>query len=141
MMESHPRVTSHPVSLLVMDDDPMIREVLANVLERSGYRCEPAVEGAEAIARFAAAQGTDRAFAAVIVDLTAQAGLGGRETLECLRRIDPSVPALVLTGWAHEQVAGDWIRAGFDEHLAKPFASSALIVAVRALLARREQAA
>jgi DNA-binding response OmpR family regulator len=141
MMEPYSRVTSPPVSLLVMDDDPMIREVLASVLERSGYRCEVAVEGAEAIARFTAARGTDRAFSAVVVDLAAQAGLGGRETLEGLRRIDPSVPALVLTGWAHEHVAWEGVRAGFDEHLAKPFASSALIVAVRALLARREQAA
>lgn len=137
MTEPEPR----PASLLVLDDDPMVREVLATVLERAGYRCESAVEGSEAIEKFAAARGTDRAFALVILDLTAQAGLGGRETLERLRRLDPTVPALVLTGWAHEHVVGDWVRVGFDEHLAKPFASSALIVAVRALLAKREKAA
>lgn len=141
MMEPQPRVASHPVSLLVMDDDPLIREVLTAVLARSGYRCESAVEGAEAIEKFAAARGTGRAFSAVIVDLTAQAGLGGLETLDRLKRLDPTVPALVLTGWAHEHVVWDCIRAGFDEHLAKPFASSALIAAVRALLANREKAA
>jgi len=140
-MEPQPRVPSHPVSLLVTDDDPTVREVLASVLERAGYRCESAVEGAEAVERFAAARGTDRAFSIVILDLTAQAGLGGRETLERLRRLDPIVPALVLTGWAHDHVAGDCVRVGFDQHLAKPFASSALIVAVRALLANREKAA
>lgn len=140
-MEPQPRVPSHPVSLLVMDDDPMVREVLSSVLERAGYRCESAVEGAEAVERFAAVRGTDRAFSIVILDLTAQAGLGGRETLERLRRLDPTVPALVLTGWAHDHVADDCVRVGIDRHLAKPFASSALIVAVRALLANREKAA
>jgi CheY-like chemotaxis protein len=129
------------VSLLVMDDDPMVREVLSSVLERAGYRCDCAVEGAEAVERFAAVRGTDRAFSIVILDLTAQAGLGGRETLERLRRLDPTVPALVLTGWAQDHVAGDCVRVGIDQHLAKPFASSALIVAVRALLANREKAA
>ncbi|MEJ5366568.1 MAG: PAS domain S-box protein, partial [Desulfosoma sp.] len=64
--------------LLLMDDDPIVREVLTAMLQQLGFETEEAHEGTEALRRFEKALAEGHPFAAVILDLTVPGGVGGR---------------------------------------------------------------
>jgi CheY-like chemotaxis protein len=129
-------VAPRTLRLLLMDDDPMVRKVTAAILSRAGYRCEAASEGREAIEYFEAARRRGEPFDGVILDLTVQGGMGGEEALVHLRRLDESIPALVLSGYADSDILAEFGRYGFSARLAKPFASGELVNTVREMLAR-----
>jgi two-component system, cell cycle sensor histidine kinase and response regulator CckA len=77
--------------------------------------------GQRAIAAYEAAKTQGHPFDAVFLDLTIRNGLGGRETIEALRRIESGVKAVVMTGYANDPVVEDHQRFGFDFALVKPF--------------------
>jgi two-component system cell cycle sensor histidine kinase/response regulator CckA len=118
--------------LLVMDDEPSVRDALGALLQRLGYTVELAERGEEAVALYQVAQARGDAFAAVILDLTVRGGMGGVATLEALRRLDPTVTALAVSGYADDPVIVDPVRHGFKGALAKPQG----IAALRDLLAQ-----
>jgi two-component system response regulator MprA len=116
--------------LLVVDDDPSVREALALVLDLNGFEVETAADGREAI-RTLAQESPD----AVILDVL-MPGIDGLEVCRRMRAGGDSTPVLMLTARAEvsERVAG--LEAGADDYLAKPFAREELIARLRALLRR-----
>jgi two-component system response regulator MprA len=116
--------------LLVVDDDPAIRQALELVLGVSGFDVATAADGRAAM-RTLAAEGSD----AVILDVL-MPGLDGLEVCRRMRAAGDRTPVLMLTARAEvaERVAG--LEAGADDYLAKPFAHEELIARLRALLRR-----
>jgi two-component system response regulator MprA len=116
--------------LLVVDDDPSVREALALVLDLNGFEVATAADGREAIRTLA-----DDSPAAVILDVL-MPGIDGLEVCRRMRAGGDSTPVLMLTARAEvsERVAG--LEAGADDYLAKPFAREELIARLRALLRR-----
>jgi two-component system, OmpR family, response regulator MprA len=116
--------------LLVVDDDPSVREALALVLDLNGFEVATAIDGREAI-RTLATDSPD----AVILDVL-MPGLDGLEVCRRLRATGNRTPVLMLTARSEvsERVAG--LEAGADDYLAKPFAREELIARLRALLRR-----
>jgi two-component system response regulator MprA len=116
--------------LLVVDDDPSVREALALVLDLGGFEVTTATDGREAI-RTLAIDSPD----AVILDVL-MPGLDGLEVCRRLRATGDRTPVLMLTARSEvsERVAG--LEAGADDYLAKPFAREELIARLRALLRR-----
>jgi two-component system response regulator MprA len=116
--------------LLVVDDDPAVREALALVLDLDGFEVTTAVDGREAIRTLAVASPD-----AVILDVL-MPGLDGLEVCRRIRATGDRTPVLMLTarGEVSERVAG--LDAGADDYLAKPFAREELIARLRALLRR-----
>jgi two-component system response regulator MprA len=116
--------------LLVVDDDPSVREALALVLDLNGFDVTTAIDGREAI-RTLAIDSPD----AVILDVL-MPGLDGLEVCRRIRAVGNRTPVLMLTARAEvsERVAG--LEAGADDYLAKPFAREELIARLRALLRR-----
>ena len=116
--------------LLVVDDDPSVREALALVLDLNGFEVTTATDGREAI-RTLAIDSPD----AVILDVL-MPGLDGLEVCRRLRATGDRTPVLMLTARSEvsERVAG--LEAGADDYLAKPFAREELIARLRALLRR-----
>jgi two-component system, OmpR family, response regulator MprA len=116
--------------LLVVDDDPSVREALALVLDLNGFEVTTAIDGREAI-RTLAIESPD----AVILDVL-MPGLDGLEVCRRIRAVGDRTPVLMLTARAEvsERVAG--LEAGADDYLAKPFAREELIARLRALLRR-----
>jgi two-component system, OmpR family, response regulator MprA len=116
--------------LLVVDDDPAVREALALVLDLNGFEVTTAVDGREAI-RTLAADSHD----GVVLDLL-MPGLDGLEVCRRLRATGNRTPVLMLTARSEvsERVAG--LEAGADDYLAKPFAREELVARLRALLRR-----
>jgi two-component system response regulator MprA len=116
--------------LLVVDDDPSVREALALLLELNGFDVDTASDGREAI-RVMAVDSPD----AVILDVL-MPGIDGIEVCRRMRAVADRTPVLMLTARAEvsERVAG--LEAGADDYLAKPFAREELIARLRALLRR-----
>src|ERR1700684_2191177 len=116
--------------LLVVDDDPSVREALGLVLDLNGFGVATAADGSEAIRTLS----VDRPDA-VILDVL-MPGLDGLEVCRRMRAIGDRTPVLMLTARAEvsERVAG--LEAGADDYLAKPFAREEVIAPLRAVLRR-----
>ncbi len=107
--------------VLIMDDEDVIRNVACRSLERLGYQMKAVATGEEAIELYDAALGTPEAFDLVILDLTVPGGMGGLETLEKLKAIDPAVKAVVCSGFASDPILANYQQYGFSGIVTKPF--------------------
>lgn len=122
--------------VLVMDDDDVIRYLVGEMLLHLGYEAEIAAEGFEAIKIYKRAMDENRRFDAVIMDLTIAGGLGGRETINRLREVDPSVKAIVSSGYSNDPVMANFEEYGFSGVIAKPYKIAELSKTLHNLLAR-----
>jgi two-component system KDP operon response regulator KdpE len=117
--------------ILLADDEPAIRKVVRDALEREGHEVIAAVDGQEAIERFG-----DGAFGLVVTDL-AMPRVDGRELVHEIRRRSP-VPILVLTVRGEEREKVRLLDEGADDYVTKPFGVAELVARARALLRRSE---
>jgi CheY-like chemotaxis protein len=107
--------------ILVMDDDPMIRELAGEILWHLGYEVEFARDGEEAVTLYSRSLKTDRPFDAVILDLTVRGGMGGKEAIQELMAIDPGVKGIVSSGYSDDPGMTDYKEHGFSGVVAKPY--------------------
>ena len=122
--------------ILVMDDDPEIRALLARFLELLGCTVESAENGERALALFREARHAGTPFQAVILDLTIVNGLGGKDTMLAIRQQAPNVCGIVLSGYSNDPVMSEPSAHGFDAGLEKPFQLNELAAVVSDVLAR-----
>jgi two-component system, cell cycle sensor histidine kinase and response regulator CckA len=120
--------------VLVMDDEPMVGEVLERMLRTLGYEVQLVKDGARAIESFTRAQVTGSPFATVILDLTVPGGMGGKEAMERLKEIDPHLKAIVSSGYSDDPVMADFRKYGFFEVIAKPYRITDLDKVLKKLL-------
>ncbi len=107
--------------ILVMDDEQMIRDLIKQMLDRFGYHSEFAKNGAEAIQVYKKAINSGKHFDVVILDLTVKGGMGGKTAVKKLLEIDPSVQAIVSSGYSNDPIVTDFKKYGFVGALAKPY--------------------
>ncbi|MEJ2641318.1 MAG: ATP-binding protein [Desulfosarcinaceae bacterium] len=107
--------------ILVLEDESLVAEVAKMLLSHLGYRVTHTSHGEAAVDQFKAAQAAGDPFAAVILDLTIKGGMGGRETLEALKRFDPGVRAFVSSGYSGDPVLTDFRDYGFCGVIPKPY--------------------
>ena len=116
--------------ILVVDDEPAVREAVDRALRLEGYDTELAADGAEALDALAA-----RAPDALVLDVL-MPQVDGLEVCRRLRAAGDRTPVLVLTArdGVPDRVRG--LDAGADDYLVKPFALEELLARLRALLRR-----
>jgi len=107
--------------VLFMDDEHIMRNVATEMLKALGHEVESAADGKEAIEMFVRAKDEGRPFDVVILDLTVKGGMGGEETIVQLREIDPSVTAVVSSGYSASAVLATYREKGFSALLNKPY--------------------
>jgi DNA-binding response OmpR family regulator len=115
--------------ILIIDDDPELGAMLAQLLTAEGFSAEQAASGAAALEHLAA-----RPVDLLILDIM-MPGMDGLEVLKEVRATNP-IPVLMLTarGDDHDRVHG--LELGADDYLAKPFNARELVARVRAILRR-----
>ncbi|HJU48890.1 MAG TPA: response regulator transcription factor [Gaiellaceae bacterium] len=116
--------------ILVVEDDPAVRDALVRALEAEGYEIEVADDGGQALGFFVTS-----AADLVVLDVMLPV-IDGLEVARRLRADRNPVPILMLTarGAVNDRVAG--LDAGADDYLVKPFALEELLARLRALLRR-----
>ncbi|MFW5792088.1 MAG: hybrid sensor histidine kinase/response regulator, partial [Desulfohalobiaceae bacterium] len=107
--------------ILVMDDEPSVRDILKETLDYLGYQPDFAPDGQQAIDLYTRHLQEGRPFDAVIMDLTIPGGMGGKEAIQELLRIDPDVRAIVSSGYSQDPVMAHYERHGFKNVLMKPY--------------------
>jgi DNA-binding response OmpR family regulator len=117
-------------SVLVIDDDPHIRELVAALLDRAGFARTSAADGRQALRVLGEAQ-----VDLCIVDAM-MPQLDGVEFCRAARRYHPELPLLMLTAKGQLGDKARGFDAGADDYLVKPFEGAELIMRVRALLRR-----
>lgn len=123
--------TTKAKSVLVMDDEPVLRSVFRLMVEACGYKAQVAKDGYEAVEFYRKARECGFPFDAVILDLNNVNGKGGRETIRELRGIDPDVKAIVMSGNVDNPVLTNFREFGFRCALAKPFMLEELKLAIQ----------
>jgi DNA-binding response OmpR family regulator len=120
-------------TILVVDDDALMRRSLAATLSQTGYHVETAATGESAI-QFVRRKAPDL----VLLDVGLP-GMDGMETLRELRRDDPHLAVILVTGRRREldEIVG--LEMGADDYITKPFDMDVLIAHVKAVM-RRAQA-
>jgi two-component system, OmpR family, response regulator len=123
---------AQPTRILIVDDDPTIRQMVANYLEGHNMRVVSASQRDEVVRHFATAEPH-----LVILDLR----LGDADGLDLLREIRSGfdVPVIIITGHRRDEidrVVG--LELGADDYITKPFGLRELLARIRAVLRRRE---
>jgi two-component system response regulator MprA len=118
------------VRVLVVDDEPAVRQALDRALRFEGYTTEMVEDGPASLAAHA-----ERPADAIVLDV-AMPRMDGLEVCRRLRAAGDATPVLMLTARAaiNDRVAG--LDAGADDYLVKPFALEELLARIRALLRR-----
>ncbi|MCA1583886.1 MAG: sigma-54 dependent transcriptional regulator [Acidobacteria bacterium] len=118
-------------SVLVIDDEEIMREILETLLAREGYSVRLAASGAE---------GLDLArnlpFDAVILDVM-MPGMDGLQVLDELRKIDEELPAIMITAFASMENAITAMKKGAFDYITKPFKNDEVLIVLRNAVERR----
>ncbi|HRW20192.1 MAG TPA: response regulator transcription factor [Dermatophilaceae bacterium] len=121
--------------VLVVDDDPTVREVVSRYLEHAGFAVSQADEGQRALA-LAAAEPPDIA----VLDLMLP-GVDGLEVLRRLRRRRGDLPVVLLSARGEEDDRVLGLQVGADDYVTKPFSPRELVLRVQSVLRRAQPSA
>ncbi len=117
-------------TILVVDDEEPLCQLLRDVLTRRGYRVLVATDGEEAVRVY---REHGARIDLVVLDMT-MPGLSGTETFDALRALDPQARILLTSGYTQERAARDAVARGAKGFLQKPFLISELVARVREAL-------
>lgn len=120
--------------VIVMDDDQMIRELLINMLEFLGLEVIGVKEGRELLEIYRDMLARGKRIDLVILDLTIRGGMGGKETMEKLLRIDPHVKAVLSSGYIDDDIMANFKKYGFKAILRKPYTMDEMVSILGELL-------
>lgn len=120
--------SGQPVRVLVVDDDPIVAESLAEFLDRDGFDTATAHDGEEALALLTARR-SEGGFGIVLTDLS-MPRMDGMELLRQLRKRHASVVPIVLTGYGRIESAVEAVKLGAVDYLTKPVVDDELRLAL-----------
>jgi PAS domain S-box-containing protein len=112
--------------ILIVDDEEAIRDLVEFTLERLGYKVTQAESALEGVEIYRQKLDVGERFDAVILDLTLPGGMGGKEALKKLIEIDPTVNAIVSSGYAMDATMSRYQDFGFRGVIAKPYEAAEL---------------
>jgi CheY-like chemotaxis protein len=113
------------LQILCIDDEPLLRELIKDILERDGHEVEVSDSGQSGLDEFRIARERGRPFDVVITDL-GMPYLDGRQVAKMLKQESPATPVVMLTGWGALMKEDGNLPSHVDGVLSKPPRSSEL---------------
>jgi PAS domain S-box-containing protein len=107
--------------VLLIDDEEFLLEMASELLQHLGYTVETAIDGKEALDLYKKGLESGQKHTVVIMDLTIPGGMGGKETIRELKKIDPDAKTIVSSGYATDPILSNFKEYGFDAMLPKPY--------------------
>jgi len=108
-------------SILLMDDDDIVKKIAASMLQKIGFTVTVVSHGDDAIDEYKKRFNTEKAFSLCILDLTIRGGKGGEETISLLKEFDPQIRALVTSGYSDDDIMKNYNKYGFIGVAPKPY--------------------
>ena len=124
--------------VLVVDDEPAVRNIVRLILEKAGYEVLEAENGEAAIE--ALNTGENRLVLDVVICDIRMPKINGVQAIEYFQRQYPHVPIIVLTAYPETQMAVSFMRTGVADYLIKPVDAQKLRDAVESAMERRQVA-
>ena len=121
-------------SVLIVDDEQFLRQILTRIVKREGYKVEEALNGQDALDKMAKEK-----FDLVITDIK-MPEMDGMELLEKIRTQFPETLVVIITSYAGEVNASQAIAAGASQFITKPFKNVEISRTLDGLIARRVKA-
>jgi DNA-binding NtrC family response regulator len=118
-------------TILVIDDEEIMREILETLLTREGYRVRLAASGPEGLEVVRSTP-----IDAVIVDVM-MPGMDGLQVLDAIRDIDDELPVLMITAFASMETAVTAMKKGAFDYITKPFKNDEVLVVLNNAVERR----
>jgi len=115
---------STPRSIHVIDDEPIILEVLGQLLTSEGYEVEISASGEDALQKY-----ESRTFDLVLLDLM-MPGMSGLDVLRALQRIQPQALVIIITAYASVESAIEAMKIGAFDYVQKPFKHEELLLTI-----------
>jgi len=120
-------------SILVVDDDQSVRSYLSDFLTSCGYTVECAESGDQAVTRLAGGY-----VPSVIVQDIVMPGINGIEVLESVKKINPSIPVIILSAAGQIKTVVDAMKMGAADFLVKPFEEQELELAIENVVEKQK---
>lgn len=115
--------------ILIVDDDPVVRQSLGMLLKRAGYTPDEAATPEEALAKVRACD-----YSLILMDMNYSRTTTGEEGLELLRKtriFQPDTPVVLITAWGSIELAVEGIRSGAFDFITKPWNNLVLLQRIR----------
>ncbi|MEZ0217534.1 MAG: PAS domain S-box protein [Rariglobus sp.] len=126
--------TDHTGRVLFMDDEEPIRAMAEALLKRLGLEVTCVADGQEAVKIYCEALRNGERYDLVIMDLTVPGGMGGKEAMTELHKVDPHVKGIVSSGYSSDPVMANYRAHGFSGMVAKPYRLTDLAKTIRAVI-------
>jgi len=108
-------------NILVMDDEPSLRQIIGHMLSSIGFMATAAKDGKELLSILENGANEGIQYRAAILDLTIPGGMGGVETLKQIREKGHTFPVFAASGYSEDPVIATPESFGFDGSISKPF--------------------
>ncbi len=115
------KIKSANITILIMDDEVMISELLKRILHKKGYKTITATDGEEALELYKETCASGGQIDLSILDLTVPGGMGGQETAQHLLKLNPQAKIVVSSGYFNDPIMANFKDYGFKAALTKPF--------------------
>ncbi len=120
--------------LLVVDDEPSIRDLLGRILQIHGYEVDVVEDGEKALEACRIALAQSAPYNLVIIDLNLPGDVSGKDIAATIRAIDPAIRLIVSSGSGHDPVMTNYQDYGFSSAMLKPFQSRLLVATIERIL-------
>jgi PAS domain S-box-containing protein len=120
--------------ILIMDDDEMVRDIAQAMLTYLGAEVLLSADGAEAIQLYKEAMNSPSPVQLVIMDLTIPGGMGGKDAVKEIHKLNPEAKVVVSSGYSNDPIVANFRDYGFCASIVKPFQIEDLVRALNKVL-------
>jgi len=112
---------NHKTTVLVLDDEKMICTLVTKMLEMIGFSAVTVNDGKDVVVKYQESIDKGMPFDLIIMDLTIPGGMGGKESILQILKIDPKAKVIVSSGYSNDPVMANYADYGFSGRIGKPY--------------------